>query len=91
MNKNELVYYAYVQQNPEGKWYKGHTSNLCRRRVEHLLQWSPYSKRFGPSKLVYCELLDSKTRAIKREFFFKTGQGRRYIKKMIHTESYPSG
>jgi putative endonuclease len=79
------VYYAYVQENPKGIWYKGHTSNIARRRVEHLLQWSPYSKRFGPSKLVYCEIFSTRAQAMGREKFMKTGKGRSFLKEVIIT------
>ena len=70
------MYYVYVQENEKGLWYKGYTSNIIRRRVEHLLQRTPYSKRFGPSRLIYYEVLENKTKAIQREKFLKSGQGR---------------
>ncbi|MBU0577689.1 GIY-YIG nuclease family protein [Patescibacteria group bacterium] len=77
------MYFAYVQKNLKQKLYKGHTSNITRRRVEHLLGWSPYSKRFGPSKIVYFEIFKSRSKAMQREKYFKTGAGRNYLKKLL--------
>ena len=75
------MFYVYVQKNLKNKLYKGHTARLTNRRIEHLLGWSPYSKRFGPSKLVYFEVFDSKQEAIRREKFLKSGAGREFLKK----------
>ncbi len=77
------MYYVYVQENFKKQRYKGYTANITRRRIEHLLQRSPYSKRFGVSKLIYYEVFDNKTDAIQREKFFKSGKGRAFLKKML--------
>lgn len=62
-------------------------SNLTRRRVEHALLWTPYSKRFGFSKLVYVECFETRSEAMKREKYFKTGKGREFLAQYLSNQS----
>lgn len=85
------MYYVYVVENRKGQCYKGYTSNLTRRRVAHLLQWSLYSRKSGSCHLVYFEIYVHKTDAIKRENFLKTGQGRLFLRQKLGRVAKPRG
>ncbi|KPJ55728.1 excinuclease ABC subunit C [Parcubacteria bacterium DG_74_2] len=74
------MYYTYVLiSKRDNKFYVGFTNNLKKRIKEHNkgLVNSTRSRRF--LKLVYCEICLSKQDALKREKYFKTGFGRRFL------------
>ncbi len=68
----------------EGYKYTGMTEDLELRLKQHndktLSQWT---KRGNNWKLVYKEDYMTKTEALKREKWFKTGVGREYVKKLL--------
>jgi len=79
-----MKYFVYVVERDEGFRYKGITDNLERRLVEHndkLLSF--WTKRGTNWKLIYKEELESKTDALKRERWLKSGVGREYLKKVL--------
>ncbi|MDP3975527.1 MAG: GIY-YIG nuclease family protein [bacterium] len=79
------MFFAYVIQNPKGVLYKGHTTDLEARIRYHNLGniFSRYTKNRGPWKLVYHEEFQTAAEAIIRERFFKSGQGREFLKKLL--------
>lgn len=60
--------------------YIGYTSNLKRRLREHQSGEVKSTSSRRPMKLIYFEATLSKRSAIKRERYFKTGYGRKYLK-----------
>ncbi|MDP2362454.1 MAG: GIY-YIG nuclease family protein [Ignavibacteria bacterium] len=79
-----MKYYVYVIESKEGFIYKGMSDNLERRLVEHNNQsLSFWTKRGTDWKLIYNEEFSSKSDALKREKWFKTGVGREYLKKIL--------
>jgi putative endonuclease len=79
-----MKYYVYVIESKEGFIYKGMSDNLERRLVEHNNQsLSFWTKRGTDWKLIYNEEFSSKSEALKREKWFKTGVGREYLKKIL--------
>ena len=66
-----------------GHLYKGHTDNLARRIKDHNSGKTKSIKAFLPYKLVYYEVFSTRQEAIKREKYFKSAAGRRFIKKKI--------
>jgi len=76
--------YTYVlQSNIDYKLYIGWTNNLKLRILDHNRGKVAATKNRRPLKLVYYEACTSKENAIKRERYFKTGYGRRFLKKRI--------
>ena len=61
-------------------FYYGHTSDLNRRLEKHNSGKVRYTKGKGPWKLVYSEPFESKSEAYRRELFFKSIEGYRYLK-----------
>jgi putative endonuclease len=77
-----VVYVFYSEQY--NKTYTGFTSNLIERFKSHnLLETKGYTLKFRPWEVVYVEFYNSKTEAMKREKYLKSGVGREFIKNLI--------
>jgi len=67
------------------KRYIGYTSKDAYVRLkEHNLYSNKWTKANGPFKLIYSEVYESKTEAIKREHFLKSGQGKKWLDENIN-------
>ena len=68
----------------DSKRYIGITANLQRRITQHNRGniATPSTINRGPFKLVYYEVIENRIEARKREKYFKTGGGRRFLKKV---------
>lgn len=66
------------------KRYVGYTSKTAEKRlVEHNSDSNIFTRQNKPFVLVYTEEYVTKTEAIKREKFLKSGQGRKFLDKII--------
>jgi putative endonuclease len=74
------IYHVYVLTDENGKLYKGLTNNLERRIKEHRRGKTKTTKRMKNIVLAYHEKYDNFLEARKRELYFKTAAGRRFIK-----------
>jgi putative endonuclease len=79
------MHYVYVLKSlKNGKRYIGFTSKDPNERLtEHNNGSNIYTRHNGPFKLVYFEQHEDKDFARKRECYFKTGYGRKYLNKII--------
>ena len=77
------MFFVYVIQNENGEFYKGHTEDLQRRVTEHNNERTKSTRKSKQWKLVYSETFNERDEAIKREKYFKTAAGRRFIKKKL--------
>ena len=79
------MYYVYILYSERhGKSYVGFTGNLEQRLLSHnVLSNKDWTKRYRPWVLVYHETFSSKAGAMEREKFYKTGQGRQFVKAKI--------
>ncbi len=78
------MYYVYIiESKKSGQLYKGFTKNIKNRLKEHNSGITKSTKNFGPWKLIYCEIFLNKYDALERERYFKSGWGRRYLKKAL--------
>jgi putative endonuclease len=79
------MYKVYViKSQSKGTYYVGQTEDLERRMKEHnegLL--GRYTKQKGPWILVYTESYSTRSEAMKREKYLKTGVGREFLKGKI--------
>ncbi len=75
-----MIYYVYFLKLPNGDVYKGLSSDLKRRLVEHHAGKVASTKNFKPIKLIGYEAYLLKTDAERREKFLKTTEGRRLLK-----------
>jgi putative endonuclease len=74
------TYWVYVLELMDGRRYIGHTNNLNRRIQVHQMGRSPYTQKNKVKRLLYSESYDSRSEAMKREKFLKTGKGRELLK-----------
>jgi putative endonuclease len=79
------MYYVYILQSIKRKnWlYKGSTSDLKRRFVEHNNGKNFSTAPYVPFKLIYYEAYLLKQDAEARETYLKTSMGMRVIKKQL--------
>ena len=77
------MYKVYVIRDDAGKLYKGMTSNLERRLVEHKSGHTRSTKHLKNIEVVYTEEYDNFEQARKREIYLKTAAGRRFLKNKL--------
>ena len=76
------MYYTYIlQSKKDGSYYIGFTQKLQKRIKQHNSGKSKFTSKHLPYKLVYYELFENKSEAIKREKYFKTKKGREFFLK----------
>ncbi|MCD4762161.1 GIY-YIG nuclease family protein [bacterium] len=77
-----IVYVLRSLKN--NKRYVGHTSKDAFTRLkEHNRGCNKWTKQNGPFEIIYTEKYNTKTEAIKREHFLKSGQGRKWLDENI--------
>jgi putative endonuclease len=77
------MYHVYVLQDQNGKLYKGLTNNLERRLREHRSGHTITTSRMTDLRVVYTEGFIDFVSARKRELYFKTAAGRKFLKKRL--------
>lgn len=78
------VFYVYVLESKNtGERYIGYTTDLKRRLEEHRRGLSFSTKSILPIKLVYFEACTDINDAKRREKYFKTTGGRRFLAKRL--------
>ncbi len=65
------------------RYYTGITDNVPWRLERHNQGWGRYTKRGIPWTLVYIEVFENKTAALKREREIKARKSKKYIKSLI--------
>ncbi|MEO6305650.1 MAG: GIY-YIG nuclease family protein [Bacteroidia bacterium] len=81
------MFFAYVIQSESDEtfFYKGHCEDLEKRLKQHNSGQTVSIKNKVPFKLVYFEAFELRIQAIKREKYFKSAAGRKYLKSKIST------
>jgi len=77
------MFYVYILKNKKDQIYIGHTQDITKRLIEHNSGCSGYTKNKGPFEIIYKEIYNTRSEAIKREKRLKSGQGREWIKKAV--------
>ncbi len=65
-------------------YYYGSTENIEKRLQEHNSGFGKYTSKYAPWELVYFECFETRSEAVKREKYFKTGVGREFIKNKLN-------
>ncbi|MFH1543477.1 MAG: GIY-YIG nuclease family protein [Patescibacteria group bacterium] len=79
-----MIYYAYVlKSKKDSKLYYGFTRNLNNRLIEHNSGKVTSTKYRRPLHLLYFEKVNTITRARRKEKYFKSDFGRKYIKSKL--------
>ena len=80
---DEFVVYILFSKEHQ-KTYVGFTSNLIERFKSHnYLEKKGFTCKYRPWEVVYLEVYYSKSDALKREKYLKTGIGREFIKNNV--------
>ena len=78
------MFYAYVLKSVNHDYiYKGHCEDLEKRLKEHNSGMTKSIRPYIPFKIVYFEIFDSRAEAIKREKYFKSSHGRKFLKSKL--------
>lgn len=79
-----MAYFSYILYSIDyNRFYKGHCENLEERLKQHNSGFTKSTKPFISCKIVYYEEFENRNEAIKREKYFKTAAGRRFLKNKI--------
>ena len=75
------MFYTYVlKSDKNNKRYVGQTSkDVFDRLSEHNMGSNRWTRVNKPFKVIYFEEYSTRTEAIKREHFLKSGQGRKWL------------
>ncbi|PHX74302.1 MAG: excinuclease ABC subunit C [Chitinophagaceae bacterium] len=74
------MFYAYVIKSIDHNYYyKGHCQDIEKRLAQHNNGFTKSIKPYIPFKLVYFEAFTNREDAIKREKYFKSAAGRRFL------------
>lgn len=86
------MYYTYaIKSKINSKLYYGHTQNLEERLKRHNSDKGKYTSKSGSWVLVYFEEFMTRSLAVQREIFFKSGKGREFIKLKISNDKINVG
>jgi len=78
------MYYVYILSRINyRKSYVGCTDNIDRRLKEHNTGKMFFTKRYLPWGIIYFEEFQTLPEARKRESYYKTGAGRRELKRLF--------
>jgi len=78
-------WFAYVLLCENGSLYRGYTNDLQKRFSRHKEgKGAKYTRMHKPMKIVYYEEFETKIEAIKRERYFKSAEGRLWLKEKTH-------
>ena len=78
-----MDYFVYVLQDENGKLYKGMTNDLDRRLAEHKRGKTITTSKMSGISIEYFETFNSFEEARKRELYFKTAAGRKFLNKTL--------
>lgn len=78
-----MKYTTYVLKDANGLLYKGVTNNLVRRLREHRGGHTVTTSKMNNVEVVYTEEFETFQEARKRELYFKSAAGRRFLKPKI--------
>ena len=79
------MFYTYVAQSIEDPtyYYKGHSEDIETRLKEHNSGKTKSNKHKAPFRIIYFEKSETREEAIKKEKYWKTAAGRRYLHKKL--------
>ena len=80
-------FYVYALELENGKKYIGHTNNLDRRIQEHKDGRSPFTRKYKIKRVLHFEEYKSRSEAMKREKYLKSGKGREWLVKKLAEQS----
>jgi putative endonuclease len=84
------MFYTYVlKSSVTGELYTGSTRDRVQRLGQHNAGLVRSTKHARPWEMVHWEAHETRSRAVRREHFFKSGCGRMELKKLLAQELAP--
>jgi len=81
-SKND-VWYIYVLECDNGSLYKGFTTDIKQRYIQHISgKGANYTRVHKPINLLYYEVCNSEKEAVEREKYLKSGSAREILKQL---------
>jgi putative endonuclease len=78
------MFYAYVLKSiGHNFYYKGHCEDISKRLAQHNAGKTKSIKAYTPFVVVYYEQFSTREEAIRRERYFKSAAGRRFLKTVL--------
>jgi putative endonuclease len=78
------MYYVYLLKSKIANfYYKGFCNNLEKRLLEHNSGMTKSNKGYAPFDIVYFEKCINIEEALKKEKYWKSAAGRRYLKSVL--------
>ena len=78
------MFFVYVLgSETTGRHYVGFASDVVQRLGQHNSGITQSTRNRGPWKLVYQETLQTRSAAMRRERYLKSGQGREELKRIL--------
>ncbi len=78
------MFHAYVIKSLSQEYfYKGHCENIEVRIKQHNSGKTVSIRQYAPFELVYFETFETREEAVKREKYFKSAAGRRFLKSKL--------
>ena len=78
------MFYAYVVRSIAAAYlYKGHCEDPEERLMQHNSGMTQSIRKYAPFELVYFEEFATREEAVRREKYFKTAAGRRFLKSVL--------
>jgi len=79
----ENTFYAYVLECENGALYKGFTTYINQRYIQHLTgKGAKYTRAHKPICLFYYEIFNSEKEALEREIYLKSGSASEVLKQL---------
>ena len=86
-----MAFYAYVIKSLTREFmYKGHCEDLEKRLAQHNSGMTRSLRPYIPFAIVYFEEFALREEAIKREKYFKSSAGRRFLESKVARISMPA-
>ena len=79
------MHYAYILQSLSDpkRHYRGHSSDLKQRLVDHNANRCPHTAKFAPWKIKFYAAFETLEQAQRFEAYLKTGSGHAFAKKHL--------
>ncbi len=84
-----MPYTTYALVSDEGHHYTGHSSDLNLRLARHKLHTTHFTKKGTNWRIIYSKEFQTRSEAMKREKWLKSGVGREWLRKNIAGWSPP--
>jgi len=87
------MFWAYILENPEGRFYIGHMDNLAVRIQNHNgtdIIAGKFTRKNGPWKLVWSEPHPTRSAAMQRERQIKKMKSARWIRETLLDDRVPT-